>query len=116
MLAKSGTNDLCFSLITLRSRLRPWLRFQAVLASGTVLQMDQAATAVHRHVGQCRKESDMGRPVHLPAGGDHEKEAVHSVFAHTFLQILEVNLLEKKPISSLVAEALKQNHDATDCN
>ena len=28
---------------------------------------------------------------------------------YTFLQILEVNLFEKKPISSLVAEALKQN-------
>lgn len=27
---------------------------------------------------------------------------------YTFLQILEVNLFEKKPISSLVAEALKQ--------
>ena len=30
---------------------------------------------------------------------------------YTFLQILEVNLFEKKPISSLVAEALKQNPD-----
>jgi hypothetical protein len=28
---------------------------------------------------------------------------------YTFLQILEVNLFEKKPISSLVAEALKLN-------
>ena len=35
---------------------------------------------------------------------------------YTFLQILEVNLFEKKPISSLVAEALKQNHDTHDCN
>jgi len=32
---------------------------------------------------------------------------------YTFLQILEVNLFEKKPISSLVTEALKRNSDAT---
>ncbi|MDR3502852.1 MAG: IS4 family transposase, partial [Legionella sp.] len=32
------------------------------------------------------------------------------------LQILEVNLFEKKPISSLVAEALKRNLDTHDCN
>ena len=35
---------------------------------------------------------------------------------YTFLQILEVNLFEKKPISSLVAEALKQKSDAYDDN
>jgi len=35
---------------------------------------------------------------------------------YTFLQILEVNLFEKKPISSLVAEALKQNPDTNGCN
>lgn len=35
---------------------------------------------------------------------------------YTFLQILEVNLFEKKPISSLVAEALKRNSDTPDCN
>jgi hypothetical protein len=35
---------------------------------------------------------------------------------YTFLQILEVNLFEKKPISSLVAEALKRNPDTRDCN
>lgn len=35
---------------------------------------------------------------------------------YTFLQILEVNLFEKKPISSLVAEALKQNPNIHDCN
>lgn len=35
---------------------------------------------------------------------------------YTFLQILEVNLFEKKPISSLVAEALKRNPDTNDCN
>ncbi len=35
---------------------------------------------------------------------------------YTFLQILEVNLFEKKPISSLVTEALKQNPDTPDCN
>ena len=35
---------------------------------------------------------------------------------YTFLQILEVNLFEKKPISSLVAEALKRNPDTHDCN
>jgi len=35
---------------------------------------------------------------------------------YTFLQILEVNLFEKKPISSLVAEALKRNPDLTDTN
>jgi hypothetical protein len=33
---------------------------------------------------------------------------------YTFLQILEVNLFEKKPISSLVAEALKRKTD--DCD
>lgn len=35
---------------------------------------------------------------------------------YTFLQILEVNLFEKKPISSLVAEALKRNPDTSDNN
>jgi len=35
---------------------------------------------------------------------------------YTFLQILEVNLFEKKPIFSLVAEALKRNLDPIDCN
>ena len=35
---------------------------------------------------------------------------------YTFLQILEVNLFEKKPISSLTAEALKQNPESSDCN
>lgn len=35
---------------------------------------------------------------------------------YTFLQILEVNLFEKKPILSLVAEALKRNPDTIDCN
>jgi hypothetical protein len=35
---------------------------------------------------------------------------------YTFLQILEVNLFEKKPISSLVAEALKLNSDTPVCN
>lgn len=35
---------------------------------------------------------------------------------YTFLQILEVNLFEKKPISSLVVEALKRNPDTPDCN
>lgn len=35
---------------------------------------------------------------------------------YTFLQILEVNLFEKKPISSLVAEALKQTPDAQEFN
>ena len=35
---------------------------------------------------------------------------------YTFLQILEVNLFEKKPISSLVAEALKRKTDINDSN
>ena len=35
---------------------------------------------------------------------------------YTFLQILEVNLFEKKPIPSLVAEALKRKNDPFDCN
>jgi hypothetical protein len=35
---------------------------------------------------------------------------------YTFLQILEVNLFEKKPISSLVADALKQKSDLQDDN
>jgi len=35
---------------------------------------------------------------------------------YTFLQILEVNLFEKKPIPSLVTEALKQNADTRVCN
>jgi transposase len=35
---------------------------------------------------------------------------------YTFLQILEVNLFERKPISSLVAEALKQKTDEIDDN
>jgi hypothetical protein len=35
---------------------------------------------------------------------------------YTFLQILEVNLFEKKPISSLVAEALKRKTDTCDDN
>lgn len=35
---------------------------------------------------------------------------------YTFLQILEVNLFEKKPIPSLVAEALKRNSDSPKTN
>ena len=35
---------------------------------------------------------------------------------YTFLQILEVNLFEKKPISSLVADALKQISNPQDDN
>ncbi len=35
---------------------------------------------------------------------------------YTFLQIMEVNLFEKKPISSLVADALKQIQDLPDSN
>ncbi|MFC1614535.1 IS4 family transposase [Gemmatimonadota bacterium] len=35
---------------------------------------------------------------------------------YTFLQILEVNLFEKKPISSMVTEALKQKSEPPDCN
>lgn len=35
---------------------------------------------------------------------------------YTFLQILEVNLFEKKPISSLVTDALKQNPDLPNHN
>ena len=35
---------------------------------------------------------------------------------YTFLQILEVNLFERKPISSLIAEALKQNPEQPDFN
>lgn len=35
---------------------------------------------------------------------------------YTFLQILEVNLFGKKPISSLVAEALKQIQDPHEIN
>jgi hypothetical protein len=35
---------------------------------------------------------------------------------YTFLQILEVNLFEKKPISSLVTEALKRKNDTCDDN
>ena len=35
---------------------------------------------------------------------------------YTFLQILEVNLFERKPISPLVAEALKQKTDTPDYN
>ena len=35
---------------------------------------------------------------------------------YTFLQILEVNLFEKKPISSLVAEALKRKYDVSGVN
>lgn len=35
---------------------------------------------------------------------------------YTFLQILEVNLFEKKPISSLVAEALKRNSEPIESN
>ena len=31
---------------------------------------------------------------------------------YTFLQILEVNLFEKKPIPSMVADALKRNPDS----
>ena len=34
----------------------------------------------------------------------------------SFLQILEVNIFEKKPISSQVAEALKQNPEQPACN
>jgi hypothetical protein len=49
--------------------------------------MDQAAPTnqvIYRHVGQCSKEPDMGFPVRLPFGGNHEKEGGHSVFALHF--------------------------------
>jgi IS4 transposase len=35
---------------------------------------------------------------------------------YTFLQILEVNLFEKKPIDSIVTEALKLGVESPDCN
>ncbi|HEY6872033.1 MAG TPA: IS4 family transposase, partial [Geobacteraceae bacterium] len=34
----------------------------------------------------------------------------------SFLQIIEVNLFERKPISSVVAEALKQNPEPLNSN
>jgi hypothetical protein len=49
--------------------------------------MDQAAPAdqvVHRDIGQCGKEPDMGCFVHLSTGGNHEKETRHFVFALHF--------------------------------
>jgi transposase len=45
-----------------------------------------------------------------------KKKLVIPCSLYTFLQILEVNLFEKKPISSLVAEALKRNSDTPECN
>ena len=45
-----------------------------------------------------------------------KKKLEVSCSLYTFLQILEVNLFEKKPISSLVAEALKLNPDTPECN
>jgi hypothetical protein len=39
-----------------------------------------------------------------------------SVSIYTFLQIIEVNLFEKKPISQLVADALKQTSEPPNCN
>jgi hypothetical protein len=35
---------------------------------------------------------------------------------YTFLQVIEVNLFEKKPILQVIADALKQNADYDDCN
>jgi len=43
-----------------------------------------------------------------------KKRLVIPCSLYTFLQILEVNLFERKPISSLVAEALKQKTDTAD--
>ena len=45
-----------------------------------------------------------------------KKKLNHPCQLYTFLQILEVNLFEKKPISSLVADALKQISDPQDDN
>jgi IS4 transposase len=45
-----------------------------------------------------------------------KKRLVIQCSLYTFLQILEVNIFEKKPISSLIAEALKQNPELPDCN
>lgn len=39
-----------------------------------------------------------------------------SVSLYTFLQIIEVNLFEKKPILQLVADALKQKSEPPNCN
>jgi hypothetical protein len=39
-----------------------------------------------------------------------------TVSLYTFLQIIEVNLFEKKPIFQLIADALKQNSEPPNCN
>jgi len=56
----------------------------------------------------------MGCLVHLSVCGDKKKKLDIPCSLYTFLQILEVNLFDKKPISSLVAEALKQKTDTCD--
>ena len=39
-----------------------------------------------------------------------------TISLYTFLQIIEVNLFEKKPIFQLIADALKQNSEPSNCN
>ena len=76
--------------------------------------MDQAAPAdqvVLWHLSERSEESDMGRVVHLSARGHREKAARYSMLPYTLLQIPEVNIFEKKPIISLVSEALKQPNE-----
>ena len=58
----------------------------------------------------------MGCPVHYLLVAITKKRLDIPCSLYTFLQILEVNLFEKKPISSLVAEALKRNRDTSDDN
>jgi len=55
------------------------------------------------------------RPTSVGLGGRLQRNA-HRARLYTFLQILEVNIFEKKPISSLVAEALKQKPGIPDDN
>lgn len=50
----------------------------------------------------------MGYLVHLPAGGNQEKEAQRQCSLYSFLQILQVDLFENKYILLVVAEALKR--------
>ena len=74
---------------------------QVALAGGTVLQMDQAASAdqgILRHQRERGEDPDLDRGLGLRAGGHHPQETDLEASLYQILQILSVTLFEKTPI------------------
>jgi hypothetical protein len=76
--------------------------------------MDQVTSAdqgVFRNVRQRRENPDLDRHHRLPSGSNRQKKLNLPGNLHTILQILEVNVFEKRPIIQVESVALKQEHD-----